>query len=206
MTSPTLSRTTFYYIFGGLVLAAALFYGVTKYQLWNAQESAIVESQKTITQLRGAYQSEKEAFVGFAEEQADKQLQLAKNIASILPPDENYTDLTRTFDDFFAAHDSAKNPLLQTSLRFGKGQPLAENPQISELPISMNVQGTRSNFFAFLDFITNSGDLNSKQRLMAIRSIQLNFPDGEELIDEEQQVINFTVDMVSYYQTPKVKR
>ena len=41
---------------------------------------------------------------------------------------------------------------------------------------------------------------------MEINSIQLNFPEGGEVISNPKQRINFTVDMNAYYETPKVAR
>ena len=124
----------------------------------------------------------------------------------ILPPDENYTDLTRQFDDYFSNHDKPGNPILQSSLRFGKGTPVANLPDVSLLPVAMNLEATRDNFLKFLEYVSSSGSRDSVSRMMDINSIQLNFPEGGEVVKDLSQKINFTVDMNTYYLTPKVAR
>lgn len=201
----TLKASTIYYILAFAVLAVSVVYGTSRYNLMNAETAAISDNQATMSALTAVIDREQDIYKTFAQKQAELQDKLVKNIAAVLPLDDNYTDLTRLFDNYFAEHDTAQNPIVQSSLRFGKGAPLAGNPNVSVLPIAMNLEGTRDNFFKFLDFITHSGALDTGTRLMSISSIQINFPDGGEVLDNARQVINFTVDMNAYYQTPKIK-
>ena len=200
------NSSTVYYVLALLILVAVGVYGMAKYKLLNDQKAAVVDNELTASALNATLKKEKDAYSVFAEEQTPLQVQLGKNIAAVLPPDENYTDLTRLFDSFFKANDKSNNPIFQSSLRFGKSQPVAQMFEISSLPISMNIEGTRDNFFKFIDYVNKSGNLEEGMRLMEINSIQLNFPDGGEIIDDEKQLINFTLDMTAYHQTPKVER
>ena len=188
-------------LFGGSAV-----YGTMQYKFVFAESQAVVENGATRDAIQNELKIEKEAFQKFAEERAKKQSDYMKKISSILPPDENYTDLARTLDDYFAQNDTPDNPIFESSLRFGKGAPVSGSQDISSLPISMNLEGTRANFFKFLNFINSSGSLETGIRLMEINSIQLNFPEGGEVISNPKQRINFTVDMNAYYETPKVAR
>ena len=177
-----------------------------QYNLLNAQKAAIATSGQRLETLSTTLDLRTKEFKLFAEAQAQKQKSLSENIAAILPPNENYTELTRVFDDFFAKNDLKENPIFQSSLRYGKGAPIKGMPGISGLPISMNIEATRDNFFKFLNFINEAGTVDTGRRLMSISSIQLNFPDGGEVLDNAKQVLNFTVEMVAYYQTGKIRK
>lgn len=189
-----------------MILAAAVAYGVLQYKIFVAEGQAIADNASTIQQLTQTTTSTEAKLKALADARTKDQTAFEKKIASILPEDENYTELTRLFDDYFAQHDTAINPMFQSSLRFGKGSPLEAVPEVSALPISMNVESTRDNFLKFLDFVNETGSLETGSRLMSINSIQLNFPDEGEVIKDPNQKINFTVDMNAYYQTPKVTR
>ena len=201
----TLKTSTIYYALAFVVLALGVVYGVTQFNLMSAEQTAVIDNQETMHAMSTVIAREQSDYKIFAEKQATLQAMLVKNIAAVLPMDDNYTDLTRLFDDYFGEHDTAQNPIVQSSLRFGKGAPLPGNANVSVLPISMNLEGTRDNFFKFVDFISHSGALDTGTRLMSINSIQINFPEGGEVLDNARQVINFTVDMNAYYQTPKIK-
>lgn len=198
--------TSIYYFFALIALAAATVYGVMQFRLYSAEKAAVESNAVSIENLTAARTRAQAAFNETAEQQAQTQEKLQKNLSAILPLDENYTDLTRAFDDFFAANDSAASPLVQSSLRFGKGAPVPGIAGISALPISMNMEGSRDNFFKFLEFVERSGSVDSGTRLMSITSINLNFPEEGEVIDDPKQVLNWTVEMSAFYKTAKVKR
>lgn len=189
-----------------IILAGSAAYGVFQFRSLQEYKQALIQSQEGIAQLGVTFTSEKKNYQTLADERAKKQAELGKKLMAILPPDENYTDLTRQFDNYFADHDRPGNPILQSSLRFGKGAPIQDIPDVSELSVSMNLEATRDNFLKFLQYVSNSGSLDSVTRLMDINSIQLNFPEGGEVVQDLGQKINFTVDMNAYYLTPKVAR
>lgn len=201
-----LRASNLYFFLALIVLAGAVAYGALQYQIFQAEHQAIEDNSVRLAALAGTVQKAGVEFKQFAEERAKKQAELTKQLANILPQDENYTELTRQLDNYFIEHDKVGNPFFQSSLRFGKSAPIADIVGISALPISMNLDGTRDNFYRFLDFVNSSGLLETGTRLMDIHSIQLNFKEGGEVVKNPKQEINFTVEMNGYYQTPRVAR
>lgn len=195
----TINGTHLYYGLAGLIFCVALSYGMLQFKQIRDQKAAAADNQTVSVALEQKLTKLNDYYTRFAASQTDVQAQLNNSLNEILPVGENYTDLTRSFDNFFAAHDSAVNPIVQNSLRFGKSDKIDGMPTISGLPITMNIEGTRDNFFAFLDFIDHSGTLTSHDRLIAINSIQINFPDGGEVLNNQHQVINVTLDMTAYF-------
>lgn len=189
-----------------IILAATTVYGVFQFRTLQAYSQALVQNEESLQKSNAALAVEKKSYQGIADERAKRQAELGKKLMTILPPDENYTDLTRQFDNYFADHDRPGNSILQSSLRFGKGTPMQDIPDVSMLQVSMNLEATRDNFLKFLQYVSNSGSLDTITRLMDINSVQLNFPEGGEVVQDLGQKINFTVDMNAYYLTPKVPR
>ena len=187
-------------------MSVGVMYGIFQYRVYTAESAATVDNEARIAQVKKQLSGAQSDFKEIGGVHAGKQRDFDKTMATILPQDENYTELTRLLDNFFSERDAPDNPLFQSSLRFGKGTPVTGMPGISILPISMNIEGTRDNFFKFLDFVNNSGSLDNGVRLFEISSIQLNFPEGGEVLKDLKQKINFTVDMNAYHRTPKVRR
>ncbi len=188
-----------YYGLAILITLVAVTYGLTQYKVMQAQAAAVADNRTAVVLTSERKIKLQKYYDTFAATQTDVQKGLLDTLNVIIPVGEQYTDLTRQFDAFFAQHDSATNPLFQSSLRFGKGTKVDAMPNIGALPITMNIEGSRENFFAFLQFINKSGTQTSRTRLISINSIQLNFPDGGEVLENKRQVMNFTVDMTAYY-------
>ncbi|MBI4994642.1 hypothetical protein HZC21_03290 [Candidatus Peregrinibacteria bacterium] len=195
-----------YFLFALVIFAASTFYGITKWNLLQAAKAAVIENQKEIEVISGLFKKTKEEFQSFADEQTKRQKDFEKKISAILPLDENYTELARQFDDYFGEADKPGNPIFQGNLNFQKGQVMKDATGISVLPFSMSLEGTRDNLFKFLEFINNSGSLESGIRLMEIKSVDLSFAEGGEQIDNPKQPIKFNVNMNAYYQTQKIAR
>lgn len=201
-----LRSSTIYFTLALIALSLAVWHGVIQFQDFRDKGLAVSEHRSKQAQVETELADEETEFKLFAAERAKKQSELAASIESILPPDENYTDITRHLDQYFSEHDTTGNPITQSSLRFGKGQPVPGLDGISALSVSMNLEATRDNFLKFLNFVSSSGSLDNGIRLMDIESIQLNFSDGGELVKNPKQEVNFTVEMNAYYQTPKIPR
>lgn len=195
-----------YLAFALLLIAGSAVYGFWNFRIFQQEQSAIADNEKQLKIITATFQNTEKEFRGFAQERAKKQEEYAKKIVNILPLDEQYTELTRQLDNYFEEHDKPGNPLVQTSLRFGKGAVVEGAAGISVLPVSMNIETTRENFFRFLDFVESSGSLESNTRFLEIKSIQLNFPEGGEALKDARQKINVTLEINAYYQTPKVAR
>jgi hypothetical protein len=194
------------FAFALIILTASTVYGVFQFRELQGKNKAIIDNETRFQEQSILLAEAKKTYQALADTYAKKQKDLGNKILNILPPDENYTDFTRQLDKYFADHDKPGNPIFQSSLRFGKGAADAKIPDVSMLPISMNVEATRDNFLKFLEFVSSSGSLENSTRMMDINSIQLNFPEGGEVVKDLSQKINFTVDMNAYYLTPKVAR
>lgn len=206
INSQTLFRTSnLYYALALLIVVGAGAFGWLKWDELQAQTQAVDDNEKRRVTLSEELAKSETEYKSFSEQRAQRQTDFSKGIREILPLDENYTDLTRQFDDFFAEYDKPENPISQNSLRFGKGAPVADAKGISALPISMNIESSRDNFFKFLDFVNQSGLMSTGRRLMEINSIQLNFTGDGELVQDPTQKIDFTVEMTAYYQTPRLR-
>jgi len=209
MQPPSLSwlrLSNIYFFLALIALAASVVYGILQFQLFAAQAAAIIDNETRITAIRTERDDSLKIYKDLAEDQMKKQADFLQRIEAVLPLDENYTDLTRQLDDYFAEHDRPGNTIFQSSLHFEKGTPFPDRPDISILPFTMNIEASRDNFFKFLDFVNNSGSLENGTRLMSINSIQFNFPEGGEVVTDRSQKINFTVNMNAYYQTPAAAR
>lgn len=202
----TIRASSIYFVFAAVVAASAIAYGILNFNSMRSMAAAIADNKATTEALNARLGEAKSAFQRFADAQSEHAKELAVKVEAILPAREEYTELTRQFDNFFAENDRPGNPALLTSLRFGKGEPSAGAEDISMLPVSMNIEGTRDNFMKFLRFVNNSGSLESSARLLEIKSIQLNFPGEGENVSDPKQKLNFTVELNAYYQTPKVER
>lgn len=195
-----------YFVLAAAVLVITVVYGVVQGRVFALEKAAVADNENTIRQKESVLQDIQRQYSDLASEESEKQEEMLRRIANILPPDENYTELTRQLDRYFLDNDRPGNQILQSSLRFGKGAPVEGTKDISALPFSMNIEATRENFFRFLDYVNSSGSMENGTRLMDIKSIQLNFPEEGENIRNPRQMINFTVDMNAYYHTPKVER
>lgn len=171
-----------------------------------ASAAAVSENQKEIENVSEIFTKTKDEFQAFADKQAKRQKDFQKKIGSILPLDENYTDLAKQLDDYFATADKPGNPMFQGTLNFQKGQVVKDATGISVLPFSMGLEGTRDNLFKFLTFVQDSGSLENGIRLMEIKNIDLSFSEGGEQTDNPKEPIKFNVNMNAYYQTPKIAR
>lgn len=204
--SHILRISNFYFLLALAVFGGAVVYGVLQYQTFRAEKQAVSDNEAHRTEQTVLLDQSQKTYKLLAEKRAGKQKEFEKAINGILPPDENYTELTQHLDDYFAANDRQGNPILQNSLNFQKGASVEGFSGISVLPFSMNLEGSRGNFLKFLEFVENSGSLDLGTRLMEINSIDFNFTEGGELVKDLQQKISFNVNMNAYYRTPKVKR
>lgn len=204
---PSLLRSgNVYFAFALLILGVTFAYAFFQMRVLTGETLAVQDNSLRTVSISNSITQIKKDFQNLGDMHAKKLLDFNKKLENILPLDENYTDLTRLFDNFFAENDSQGSPIFQSTLRFGKGVPVPQMPDVSLLPITMNIDASRDNFLKFLDFVNDSGSLENGRRLMEITSVQLNFPEGGEVLKDPKQKMNFTVEMNAYFQTPKVAR
>lgn len=206
MTSANQSffRASNIYLFLALVLlAGSTVYGIMQFNVLNLSEAAITDNQQRTEEIAQSVKKMQEDFQSFANEQSKKRAEFLKKINSILPVDENYTELAKKLDNYFADSDKPGNPIFQGNLNFGKGAPVKGTIGVSILPFTMSLEGSRNNLFKFLELVKDSGSLENGMRLLEVKSIDLSFPEGGEEANNPKQEIKFNVSMNAYYQTSK---
>lgn len=103
-------------------------------------------------------------------------LQSAQSLSRVFPVKENLTDLTRLLDDFAIKNHFDTNPFFISSLSYQTAQ-APEGESYKMTPLVLNVTTSRKNLERFLDFINQSGSLESNVRLMSVESISMAFPE-----------------------------
>lgn len=198
------SRGNFWLALALLVLGGA---GYMSYQWWMTiedmkvaiKENARIETNlsATLDAVTAAYQNEK----AVADEKTDA-AELA--LASIFPSGSEETTLTRMFDTYVSKHDYANSPLFMSSLSLGS--PVTDDESgAAYVPVSLQLEGSRDNFFGFLNYVENSGALDGQVRLMDIAEVSVQVADNSDAeteTDDAVQMVSFSVSVRAYFQQP----
>lgn len=99
---------------------------------------------------------------------------VAQQIELVFPAEEELTDITRLFDDFEHKNNFESNPFLISSISYLS---ISEEDSYRVLPMSIQMTASKKNFLKFVDFIENSGSLESEVRLMSIEDLSIGYPD-----------------------------
>lgn len=148
----------------------------------SGNESQIITLQKEKEEANARYVETRTAF---AKDMTD----FSNIIGKIVPQGERYTEFTRALDEYFARNLTPENPILASSLRFGKGAQVEDTPFFN-LPTSLTITSSPENFFKFLRFVEQSGSIETGTRLMDIQGIRINFTEED---------VSFTVDLRTFY-------
>lgn len=116
------------------------------------------------------------------------------DIADVLPEDEDINSLTRSFDEFAVENNFSNNPFFISSITYNDSEE-SETGAYSILPLSIDVEGSEDNFYKFLEYIENSGNLDTHVRLMDITGVSTTFVE-----DEETGTISFSLEINAYFQ------
>lgn len=131
------------------------------------------------------------------------------SLQAVYPSTENYTELTRQLDKYFQDNNTPADPLFTNDLRFSRPV-FDEKKDYSVLPFTMSVTASKNSFAKLMRYIENSGDLDSKTRLMEIRSISISFPSGQQAplstapTKAKSSVYNLSLSMNAYFQKPVI--
>ena len=134
------------------------------------------------------------------EENSELVQKIQSELEYVLPPTENHTELTRTLEAFANDVHRTKNPFVINSLQYQSPQ-AAEEGNYNILPFTLSIHSSYDNFFKFLEYVSNSGTLSDKTRLIDIQQIVINFvsPQGTQGNLSGQDEINFNVSMQAYF-------
>ena len=179
-------------VFGGLIVAYTYFKW-TDYSLYKeavAVNETRVETFKTQKISKTSeYQKDKNAF-------DELYAEIDASLKEVFPPSDNYTQLTRAFDQFENETDSKNSPFLISNIEFQDIQ-TSEDEAYKYLPLRMTISSSEANFTKFLQYVEKSGSLIDGVRLMDIESIHMSFGEDES---STTNTINFSVKINAYYQ------
>lgn len=186
----------------GCVLVGLLvsYFGIEKYLEYSEKSGIVSNSEENLTTLGGDKKLEADAHTKILTEYKDQNDAMNKSLSSVFPSQENYTELTKTFDEYFYANNRTNNPIIVTDMSFGA--PLDDKSgKYQILPIAMNITSSESNFYKFLNFVQDSGTLSKSVRLLDLKSIQMNFSQEDSV--NSKSTIQFRADINAYFQTDK---
>lgn len=144
----------------------------------------------SVIDVKEKYQNKKVEFDALNREVEGK-------LETIFPVDDDYTTLTRQMDEIEQILAKKHDPFEVSSLNF---QNVVENEEYRILPVRMNIRSSQSNFTKFLHVVEGSGALNDDLRLMDIASIRISFENSSGTKKDEQDIINFSVQINAYFQ------
>lgn len=161
-----------------IIIAAAIgYYSFTQFSDLMHKTNAINHQSAAFNDLENERLKEEAEFKSLKEQKKDFEQKLENDVNQIVPAGENFTNLTRDLDAFFLGLSKSNNPIFVSNLQYGSP---AKDPsgELSYLPVNLTIESSKDNFFNFLNYIEESGNLNDKVRLMDIQSIKINFKNG----------------------------
>jgi len=177
------------------------YFGIEKYFEYSEKTQIVSASEQNLAQLDKDKKSDTETSVKILTENKSRNEAVNKALSSVFPSSENYTELTKAFDEYFLANNRTNNPIIVTDMTFGApADDTTKKYQI--LPISMNITSSEPNFYKFLQFVQDSGTLSKSIRLLTLKSIQMNFSE-EDASKEGRNALQFRADIDAYFQTDK---
>jgi predicted outer membrane lipoprotein len=142
-------------------------------------------------------------------EQENEQLNetISLELSKVFPKNQDYITLTQSIEKFSNELHKPKEPFYMTNLSYGKPRANEDGESYGVLPFKMTIHSTYTNFNKFLGFIENSGMLSEQTRLIAIKSININFVSfkGTDSNLSGQTEINYTIDAYSFFQNAPSK-
>jgi len=192
-----------------VVVIAAGVYGFFQFQQLSEIQSALAKGQSDLTSLQSAEKRIATAYSEIKNVYDDNFNTIKDTINAVFPSEENYTKLTRLLDAFILDNNNTTlNPIFMSDLRFSKPRIDKENGY-SVLPITLTLETTRDNLEKFLEFVENSGSLDTGIRLMDVKSISISFPNEQVSAFETASTgevglptINVSVALNAYFQIP----
>lgn len=180
-----------------LVLIMSIgFYSFKKWQAYALAKDGIEKNNNFITLMRDEVGNEKSDFENRKPGFDQLNTEISKNLKTVFPMNDDYTNLTRQLDAFEKELAKKNDPFEVANIDY-QSTVEAENYRI--LPLRMNIRSSRDNFTKFLHLIENSGALNANIRLMDVSSIKLNFENSAEESDAND-IISFSLQLNAYFQ------
>lgn len=187
-----------------LLLAAALVYGYFQFQKLTESRNALALQQSQLTQLQTAEKQISQDYVTIKDIYNETYKDVRESVNAVLPTEESYTELTKQLDAFMYEHNTERNPIFMSDLKFSKER-IEADKDYAILPFSLSLSTTRQNFEEFLKYAANSGSLEEGTRLIEITSISISFPNQPQgptalVKSADAQLINVSVSLQAYFQ------
>lgn len=184
------------------VALGVIYYGVEKYLEYSDKNTVVTQSNAFVSQLEKDNKKEADAYAAAQALYKDTDASMNKELASVFPLEEDYTSLTKEFDDYFFNYNKKKgnDPVVVTDIQYGSPTSDA-SAKYDVLPISMNITASENGFYDFLRFVQSSGTLSKKLRLLDLKSIQLNFNSDDT--GSAKSTIQFRANLSAYFQKTK---
>lgn len=185
-----------YFVLIAVVVIGMGVYGFLQWQDYNTAKQGTVDGSEFLGFLGKEAIKEKTEYKNKKVEFDALYKQMDTKLATIFPPNDAYTALTRQLDTFEQDLAKLHNPFEISNINY---QEVIQTENYSVLPLRMNIRSSESNFTKFLHLIENSGTLNENVRLMDLSSIRLSFEDAEK-DSPEPDIISFSVQINAYFQ------
>ena len=180
-----------------LVLILSMgFYSYKKWQEYSMAKQGIEKNGNFIALMKEEVSNQKADFENKKASFDQLNNEIGKNLKTVFPETDDYTNLTRQIDSFEKELVKKNNPFEVSNIDY---QSPVETDLYRILPLKMNIHSSKDNFTEFLHLVENSGALNSNIRLMDVSSIKLNFENSAEESDAND-IINFSVQINAYFQ------
>lgn len=114
-------------------------------------------------------------------------------LEKVFPLDADKTNFTRFIDDYFFRNNFLSNEIFLKSMVYGN--PVAGD-EFYELPVSMSITSSKTNFMNFLKYVESSGAIQSNVRVMDITSIDVTFRED----DSGGRLYDYRISLNIYYQ------
>ena len=176
------------------------YYGIEKYLEYSDKSTIVANSEQELVDLGKSKKLEADGFTALASDSKTQRDTMIKELSSVFPSQENYTELTRIFDAWFLNTNRSNNPIVLTDMQYGTPA-TDKSGKYDVLPISMNITSSEPNFYKFLSFVQDSGTLSQKVRLLNLKSVQMNFSDDTTATIKNQ--IQFRAEIQAYFQKDK---
>lgn len=115
-------------------------------------------------------------------------------LEKVFPLDSDKTNFTRFIDDYFFRNNFLSNEIFLKSMVYGN--PIMGD-EFYELPVSMSITSSKTNFMNFLRYVESSGAIQSNVRVMDITSIDVTFRED----DSGGKLYDYRISLNIYYQT-----
>lgn len=192
-----------------LLFVAVAGYGYYQFTKYNEALQAYTDEQNTVAQTTVSNKQVSDSFQTLKSAFQNDFGTIKSQVNTVYPNQDDYTNLTRQFDDYFTSANTAVNPVFLSDLKYGEAR-IEPGKEYAVLPVTMTLQTTRDNFDKFLQYVETSGALTADgKRLMDISSISINFPTDTASSEPAQpgvtlkpQELNVTISLNAYFQKP----